>query len=50
MARLADDVRSIKPLTYDEQRECESSDCAKRLTRYNPGPFCYQHTSKFAIR
>jgi hypothetical protein len=38
-------VRATPPRTFAEGRVCQGELCDKRLSIYNKGPFCYQHSA-----
>lgn len=37
-------MKGRRPKTIEDTRFCTTHDCATKLSRYNHGPFCYNHS------
>ena len=37
-------MKGRKPKTYDNSRYCADGSCGTKLSTYNGGPYCYNHS------
>lgn len=37
-------MKGRRPKTIDDIRHCATNDCETKLSKYNKGPFCYNHS------
>ncbi len=37
-------MKGRRPKQFDDRRDCADSECETMLSRYNSGPFCYNHS------